>query len=669
MKIQFKFNGIIQLEGDFEGVPQELLEKVVPATGVISLDNQEYQQVEILEEETSDFNPYFKFLENLSIEGAKITSSHPVFSKEDLGKEFCGLFAHKNPDTPDKDSYFPGIVGSRYSKIIKVVSPKEIVTDFEYNTGSTFGYVFQDNSKVFYEKLKLGGRIDFPEGVLVIKDLVKTDLNKDTYLVGHAKGSSLMFGVEDYFRYTTDPQQKFDTVLFDLGDRSLNFASYNVNFLPPCRIVKCTESYFPRLFTNTRKSNQKLRVAIINCDTTLNQRNPMCNSFGFGLGFIYDSDNVFYLKNFKNRGGSFTDFKVPDGGKLWLVLENVQLDFENKKDFQTTYFLSKIRFTKDSKGLPQHPSYPEYVAETTDSSFYFFNNQFYARGWNNRLNMIHIDRFVFLLPSAQYFKNIHDPIFGGCENWRISDLLTQTMTGSKVMIFNIPEKGKKYWVQKSNNDTIRTFVNWSEIQGKTVHEVNVPENGQLVELQPGDIFEISGEDYKVLMKERGEYPTMPSGYQEFNRGEESQYIFANCKLDKSLPEGEIFEILIKKSCSEYLLDGKERPAYFMYKGNSQIALTEDTQFGNDQVLYTAGIGHLSYNHKEIGFWAKDTVHNGFYRQSSGKGQSPGYTMINSEGFGGEFHPDVPVKNSGELPEVVQEYMAELENMDIFPNKI
>ena len=664
MKIQFKFNGVIHLEGYFEDLPQDFAEKLAMGSGVISLNLTEspiQPRIEVLDQ---DWYPYFKYLDQLTFQGTRIRSSVSVFSESDLGMEFCGLFAHDNPSVPDGDRFFPSIRGSRYAKITQVLSSTVIVTDFEFNASSPYGYIFRDNSKVFYEKLRTGGRVELPEGVIVIKDLMTTQLYKDTYLIGSPKGSSLMFGIEDYFRYTSDRTYQFDSVLFDFGDRSLNFSSINVNFLPPCRIIKCTESYFPRLFTNTRKTNQKLRVAVINCDATLNQRNPLCNSFGFGIGYIYDSDNLFYLKNFKNRGGSFTDFKVPDGGKLWLVLDNVQLDFEDKKDFQSTYFLSKIKFTKERKELPNHPAYPEYVAETTDSSFFYFNNQFYARGWNNRLNMIHIDRFVFLLPSAQYFKNIHDPLFGGIGRWQISDLFTQTMNGSQVMMFDIPRVGQKYWVQKSGHDTIRTFVNWCQIQNKSVHEVSVPDNGQPVELQPGDILEIQGENYKIVMKERGEYPAMPGGYQDFNSKEESQYIFSNCKLDRPLPAGEIFEVLVKKSCSEYLLDGKEYNAYYMYKGNSQIALTEDSKFGGDQILYTAGMGHLSYNHKEIGLWAKDTVHKGFYRQSSGKGESPGYTLINCTGFENEFNPDVPIKDSGEIPQELKDYLVELHNLDV-----
>ncbi|MCE7055265.1 hypothetical protein LZF95_11315 [Algoriphagus sp. AGSA1] len=665
MKIQFKFNGLIQLEGDYEDLPKELAEKAVMRTGLMTLSLEEGSEVQTKYEPDDELSPYFKYLNQLTFEGNIVKSAVPVFSDSDFGMEFCGLFAHNNPSVPDKDRYFPGIRGSRYAKVTQVLSSTEIVTDFHFNSRSPFGYIFKDNSKVFYKKLKTGGRINLPEGVIVVKDLVTTQLYKDTYLIGAPNGSSLMFGIEDYFRYTSEHQYQFDPVLFDFGDRTVNFASINVNFLPPCRIIKCTESYFPRLFANTRKASQKLRVAVINCDATLNQRNPLCNSFGFGIGYIYDSDNLFYLKNFKNRGGSFTDFKVPDGGKLWLVLDNVQLDFEDKKDFQSTYFLSKIKFTKERKELPDHPAYPQYVAETTDSSFFYFNNQFYARGWNNRLNMIHIDRFVFLLPSAQYFKNIHDPLFGGIERWQISDLFTQTMNGSQVMMFDIPRVGQKYWVQKNGHDTIRTFVNWCQIQNKSVHEVSVPDNGQPVELQPGDILEIQGEDYKIVMKERGEYPSMPGGYQDFNRKEESQYIFSNCKLDKPLPDGEIFEILVKKSCSEYLLDGKEYKAYFMYKGNSQIALTEDSKFGGDQILYTAGLGHLSYNHKEIGLWAKDTEHKGFYRQSSGKGESPGYTLINCTGFENEFNPDVSVKDSGEIPQELKEYLAELRGLGVW----
>lgn len=667
MKYRFKFNGIIELDGEFLSGEDELKKAFVGGLTLVtsSDENQNISASEKIDSlVTNNLNPYFKYLNTLIFEGNKIRSSKPVFSESDQGKEFCGLFAHQNSELPEDDLFWPGILGSRYAKILAVNSPTEIVTDFSYSGQSNFGYIFYDNSSAFYKLLQMGGVIHLPKGTVVMPELRRIDLLKDTFLIGHPEGTDLMFGYEDYFFYSTHKRRRFDTVLFDFDDRSINFASVNVNFLPPFRIIKCTEPYFSRLFSNMRKSTQKIRVAVINCDTTKNQRNPQCNSFGFGLGVIYDSDNVFYLKNFKHRGGSFTDFKVPEGRKLWLVLDNVETDFIKKEDFQTAVFPCKIRLTKERGVLPFHNSYPTHVAETLDSSFYFFLNQFYARGWNNFFNIIHIDRFVFYLPTAQFFKNIYDPLFGGYSRWHISDVLTQTMTASRIMLFHIPQKGRKYWVQRSSHDTVRTFVNWCEVQNKPVEEVRAPENGYPVELQPGDIFELAGEKYRVQMKERGDFPNMPNGYQNYNRSQESQYIFSNCKLDTPLPTGDVFEITIIHSCSEYLLDEKERPAYFIYKGNSQIALTEDSKFGGAQILYTAGMGHLSYNHKEIGIWARNTKHQGFYRQSSGTGKSPGYFIINSTGFENEFNPDEMVQTQGDLPTEVSEYLELLRGLQI-----
>lgn len=668
MKYKFKFNGIIEFEGDLipeSGESSELIKTMAVSSMTFHPEVKEppiEAKEQYIREEPSDSTgllAYFKPLDGLRINGKSIKSTKPVFSPNDEGKIFCGLFAHQNPDTPEDDNYYPGIKGSRDAKIVKVLSESEIEVDFEFNSQSSYGYIFHDNSDTLYTLLGQGGRLDLPEGTIVARDLITTRVFKNTYLIGHSKGTSLMLGREDYFPYAADRKKKFDTVLFDFGDRSVNFLAYNVNFLPPYRIIRSTQPHFPTLFSNSRKATQKLRVAVINCDTTLNQRYEECNSFGFGLGLIYDSDNLFYLKNFKHRGGSFTDFKVPDGGKLWLVMDKVELDFNPKENFQTTVFPCQLAFSKDKGTLPVHRSYPDFAAKNQSSSFYFFLNQYYSRGWNNFFNILHVDRFVFFLPTAQFYKNIFDPLFGGYGGWKISDLTTQTMDSHHVMTYEIPRRGNSYWVQKSNQDTVRSFVNWSEVHKSTVQNLNPPSNGIPIELQPGDEFTIAGELYKVVMKERGDYPIMPSGYQDWNPSEESQYIFCNCKLNKHLPDGDIFEITMVKSQAEYLLDGEFRPGYFIYKGNSQIALTETSKFGDNQVLHTAGLGHLSYNHKEIGLWAKDTKHKGFYRQSSGSGVSPGYTMINCEGFGNEFHPDAKVNSSGEMPKEATDYLDEL----------
>lgn len=83
------------------------------------------------------------------------------------------------------------------------------------------------------------------------------------------------------------------------------------------------------------------------------------------------------------------------------------------------------------------------------------------------------------------------------------------------------------------------------------------------------------------------------------------------------------------------------------------------------MLASNPFGVLSYNHKEISIWAKNTKHNGFYRQSkSGVGQTNGYTLINCSGFSNEFNPDTEVKSEGEIPANANEFIVFLEGLAV-----
>lgn len=81
------------------------------------------------------------------------------------------------------------------------------------------------------------------------------------------------------------------------------------------------------------------------------------------------------------------------------------------------------------------------------------------------------------------------------------------------------------------------------------------------------------------------------------------------------------------------------------------------------MLASNPFGVLSYNHEEISIWARNTEHNGFYRQSrSGVGKSKGYTLINCKGFEDEFVPKVPISTSGQMPDTASRFIDFLEDL-------
>ena len=147
---------------------------------------------------------------------------------------------------------------------------------------------------------------------------------------------------------------------------------------------------------------------------------------------------------------------------------------------------------------------------------------------------------------------------------------------------------------------------------------------------------------------------------EWMQGEEDVKYAMCLKLDKALPVSTGYLDFEVYSIGESLNTGEEVDAYLIYKANYEFRTYVTTKFGDREVLSSDPLGHLSYNHKEITLWAKDFQHNGFYRQSlSHVGKSYGYTLINCSGFEGQFKPDEPVKNSGEMPDPAKHLIQEL----------
>lgn len=165
---------------------------------------------------------YYKLIESgLKYSGTIIESDLPVFSSEDLGKSFCGLFAHKNPLVPDEDSYFPGIEGSRYAIIIDFINPQKIQVNFSFNGQSDKGYVFFDNSMAFRAainaaKFSLSRTLELEDGkTYVIPEYQAISLSQDFFLIAKTR-ANLKIGIEDYFQWSEKKIRRQDDALLVL---------------------------------------------------------------------------------------------------------------------------------------------------------------------------------------------------------------------------------------------------------------------------------------------------------------------------------------------------------------------------------------------------------------------------------------------------------------------
>ena len=506
----------------------------------------------------------------------------------------------------------------------------------------------------YYRLIENQSEIELQSGKTYLVRTAK-NIQLDKTLIWNCKGqATIQVGKENNTPWNSDEAGS----LFGMN-QDFVFASRNINWCMFPQLKK-SERYCLNLLGSKREINTGWTALIQNCDTTVLGKNG-----GMGIGTLHGGidENHVALIDYIHAGPHLMDLKNTDPDcVLYLTAENVITDYLDENQYNPTYFKGKVRFTKDFSGFDLDGYYGDHIAEVEEPlNFHLPASQFYYRGWNNRMNLIHIDRFTFWLPSAQFLQRMVDPIYSNKTKWNISDRNTQTIAGQKVIVNQIPKVGqpvrlcRNYGLNgnvksKGLDIVIRSFINLA-LDGNT----HFP-----VELQPNDRIEIEGIEYTIVYKERGNNWNIENEFRQIT-GFEAQYIYSNLTLDKPLPQSvpETFDAKVTYSSAEYLLSGDWFDAYIAYKGNSQIDLKSTDLFGDSQVLYSKGFGHLSYKHKEISLWAKNFQHNGFYRQSNGKGKTLGYNMVNCSGFGNEFNPPVSVTTDKPMPKRITDLLDTL----------
>ncbi|WP_026955328.1 hypothetical protein [Algoriphagus vanfongensis] len=549
---------------------------------------------------------YYKLIsDGLRFDGDVIESNKDVFTSQDVGKSFCGLYAHQNPLQPDKDNYYPGIVGSRYALVTEYISPRQIKVNFRFNQTSGSAYIFHDNSLAYQSAVEAAKRSPHrtlelqSEKTYVIPQFSKVELTHDFFMISQT-GANLKIGWEDYFSWSEQQTIKQAGFLFDFGGNSVKIGFVNVNFIPPHRRVKSAQLFYSSLFRSTPNRDQEAKIGVVNMDTTVevDAADKNANQIGFGYGFLYSSvpGNYVIGKNIKHRGPGFMDFKANFGGGLYAVFENIQTNFKREEEFasprvQVRGHLKDNIFTITSG----HTIYQIYS---------------YDFGEGNVCHILHLGRFTFVIDGKT-------AVINACQ-FRVRPFVD----------------GKAKLLVKDE----------SSVYSKDV------------EIHAGDTLTFGGVTSKVIEKNRTYVTEWMDG------GPDRQY--AMClKLDKPLPVSSGFHEFEVRSIGESLNNGEEVDAFLIYKANYDFRTYPDSKFGDGEVLSSDPVGHLSYNHREITLWAKKFKHEGFYRQSlSGNGESHGYTMIECEGFGGQFGPNTSVNHTGDMPAKASEFIAELESM-------
>jgi hypothetical protein len=351
-----------------------------------------------------------------------------------------------------------------------------------------------------------------------------------------------------------------------------------------------TVQYFnPRILYSLPQPSVKFTAIIRNCDTTV-----MGNNGGFGLGLFYGGieENHVALINFKHYGVGLMDAKNSYANCVMYVTMRDVLTYA-REDAN----LSKTDF--------QHTASLKDNVLSFDGSVYSLTAGYNWNWQDNDSYIVLYDRFTFFLDGYK----------------------TDTIVSNNQFKLRQQAKGN---CEVSVLDSKRVYSN-------------------LYELHVGDKFSYNGIEYTVIEKDRIDYPWFdPRTTEAKAEPDKSRSIVYT--LNTSLP------ITTGKIIINYLANQIEftnKPITLLYKANGGFKTTLTTKYRENNMLFTRGIGHLSYNHSDISMDASNVKHLGFYRGSEkGNGKSLIWNLYNCEGFeesGTWFNPSLPVTNIPNLP--------------------
>jgi len=526
------------------------------------------------------------------------TGVDDIFDSEDVGKRFCGLYAHKNPATPNPSNineYYPNIEGSRYCDVVSMVNGKTIIVNFQFNLNRTnwAGYIFFDNSKVFADMIDSYFAGDREEirliagNTYVVPEFTSDDLptTKEVKIwTGTEFSANIKYGYEDYFQWGLPNAPKLikqSGVIFNTTISNFNFISHNINWIPPHRRVPEAAPLSINFFGAPNVGNQSRIIAIVNNDATIEQEeigeanlrgNFATNAVGFlyaggtysGSGILEDVDDPMYMliKNFKHQGNTMPQLKANSGGGLYFVAEDVVSDNRDSRGYNPWYFEGMVKLTDNRSGfdssITSRSYYPSHVLElTSDNSWYQISSGSINYGYGNAGNVIQIGGFVFWQPVATFWNYLYETWYSrgnAKKTWIMSESGSENFNSQKMMIHSIPRSGRTYTIGRSynlgsgttiesyRNSRVRGNVNWCAVFNKRMDLINpvteIPANAIPLEFQPGDKFTIVGHGstvYEVIKTERLDHPHWMKEPQLWGSFGGDGYYASEYYLDKELP--------------------------------------------------------------------------------------------------------------------------------------
>ena len=547
-----------------------------------------------------------------------IAQGQGIFDKSwvEQGVEFVAFRIHKNPNVIAKEAYFPGILGSRYAKVVRVIDASQLIVNFEYNGGSpdkpassrqVSGYFFIDNTAALKRMVAQQSQSTVylfqPGEAYVIKgmpNIVYADkpgagdmwwLSADDN-----KRANLKISAEDAYatRGGAIPGGSF----FQLGKYDRSIYLDRINILGPTFVVPVLQLQWEGTFFTYTQGQVARTLEIRNCNTLAEklEAGDKVNLLPAGASwlapdFVYSAgggrrgdrgDGVidmvgyqrFHLLRSTWISWGIASLKNNDGAGNWLVIDGEEVDEQG----QPIHMVYEAKFIKrnqfDNVSLSFHDGKEGDArrvvrVESNDFSWPMVENLY----WNTGLSTAAAD---FLQIEVEGFKLR----FANNGSWRRElnkpDAYHGVINAAEARLFNrIPRKGDVMDVEHVSDATYRVW-GWG--------------------VQLNDEITVNGVDYKITRIEAKstDGPVMgvhlPRTY--------AHYWEISFENPQGLPADQsIFKATVKTSQTEFLLDGKPRQAKVVYRRDL--------------------FGHWQYNRDEVNYQFRNIRFNGMYRQTAG----------------------------------------------------
>jgi hypothetical protein len=548
-----------------------------------------------------------------------ITSGPGIFNSswETDDVEFVAFRVHKNPVTPTADAFFPGLMGSRYSKVVRVVDSYNLIVDFEYNGGepsspaislNASGYFFIDcraalRAMVAAQTVPTVYLFQANE-TYVTKGMPNINYNNVSgagdmwwYSDDNNDRANIKISAEDAYDSGITPLAIPKGPFFNLATHDRSIYLDRINILGP--------TYAP-FVVQDQWANSMYAYANGQCERTFEIKN--CNT-------LAEKEATTAYHSVMPPDASWLapplSTSIGGGGKRGDRGDGVVdiIGYQRWNLIRTTWVAKTIHSIKnndgagnynfidgeevDSNGKPVHMVYEaEFVKRNRFNgvSVSFHDG---SSGDARRVARVESDNFSYAMLSNQYW-------IYGTSNSQTEP--TQIEVAGYTLYFGNDGDWRR---ENGNNDSRYGLINMIEARlfdriprvGDTVTVEHVTGSTYRVwgwGLQLGDELTYSGTDYTIATRTR-KY-TVGTIMGTTHASNYAHYWEITFTSPTGLPTSGSFNTTVKTSATEFLLDGTPRTANMVY--NRDLS------------------GHWQYNRAEMNYEYRNILFNGMYRQTS-----------------------------------------------------